>query len=116
MSRIPVDKEMIPYRFTIVLGRAMFTLELHYNASKELFSVNLLRENQLLCAGEKLVYGMPLFEDSYRVGEDPVIRIVPKDEAGQQDRITWDNFGKSVFLVVDDKGGGNGEYTLQPYY
>lgn len=102
-GRIGLEKEKAPYRFQIVLGRRMFWMELRYNASCDFFTLGLAHGDQLLCAGEKLVWDMPLFEGCYRAGEFPVVRLVPKGKPGAEGQIGWEDLGKTVFLTVDDQ-------------
>lgn len=104
-DRIEINKEILPYRANIALGRTVFTFEFHYNSQEDCFVVHLYRGGRLLCAGEKLVYGQPLFRDCYEAGRYPVLRLVPLDESGSVREVTWDTLGSRVFLTVDDAGG-----------
>ena len=45
---------------------------------------------------------MPLFQEVYEAGKFPVLDIVPLDESGQENNVTWDNFGETVFLTIDN--------------
>lgn len=101
-DRIPVNKRMIPYRFDILLGSEAFTLEFHYNVAAGLFTVTTYKRGELICANEPLIYGVPLWTDCYLVRQFPCLTIVPLDESGQTDSVTWDNFGQTVFLTIDD--------------
>lgn len=105
-DRIPIDKTIMPYRYTIPLGRDVFSLEFQYNSRRDCFSCNLRRNNVLICAGERLVYGMPLFANSYQVAKHPITRIVPYDESGTVDTVNWATLGKYVFLTVDNQRAG----------
>ena len=49
---------------------------------------------------------MPLFRDVYRAGVFPALDLTPLDESGQEQAVTWENLGETVFLTVDDEGGG----------
>ncbi len=104
-DRIEIDKDMIPYQFDITLAEQPFTISVDYNKAADLFTVSLYDSNgTLLCAGEPLIYGHPLFRDVYRSGKFPALDLVPLDESGHDSAVTWDNFGKTVILTIDDEG------------
>lgn len=95
---IDIDKDLIPYRFDITLGGFVYFMEFRYNRSQGIFTVNLLdEEEEVLVYGEPLVYGQPLFAD-YADIRFPVSQLVPLDVSGVENRVTWDNLGKTVFL------------------
>ena len=101
-DRIIVKKELLPYGFDIALGKEKFNMRFAYNQQANLFSVTLYRNGKLLCNAEPIVYGVPLFRDIYESGAYPVLNIVPLDESGQEQEVTWDNFGETVFLTIDN--------------
>lgn len=98
---IEIDKEAIPYRFEIELAGELFEMEIKYNQRFDFFAVNLYRDGELLLAGQKVVYGQPLFpEHDYRF---PKVSIIPMDESGAAiDRVTYQNFGENVVLLVGE--------------
>lgn len=101
-DRIIVKKELIPYGFNIALGKEKFNMRFAYNQKANLFSVTLYREGKLLCNAEPIIYGVPLFQDIYENGTFPSLNIVPLDESGQEQEVTWKNFGETVFLTIDN--------------
>ncbi len=101
-DRIIVKKELIPYGFHIALGKDKFNLRFAYNAQADLFTVSLYRDGRLLCNAEPVVYGVPLFRDIYEAGAFPVLNIIPLDESGQEQEVTWENFGETVFLTIEN--------------
>lgn len=102
-DRINVNKQLIPYGFNIALGKERFNMRFAYNAASDLFTVSLYRDGKLLCLDEPVIYGVPLFRDVYESGRFPVLDIVPLDESGNEQEVTWKNFGSTVFLTI-----GNG--------
>ena len=61
-DRIEINKNLIPYRFDIVLAGRAYTFFVDYNRTACFFTVSLYDSaGSLLCSGEPLVYGMPLF-------------------------------------------------------
>lgn len=103
-DKIIITKSQIPYKFDILLASTFFTFEMHYNSKADLFTIRLYKDGKMLCAGEPIIYGMPLFNDFYKVGEIPCITIIPMDESENTDVVTWNNFGETVFLCIDDEG------------
>jgi hypothetical protein len=103
-DRIEVDKTLIPYSFDILLAAEWFNLEFHYNKTADLFTVTLSKNGEVLIYNEPIVYGMPLFADAYQSGLFPMLDIVPWDESGNADKVTYENFGETVFLTIDNVG------------
>ena len=100
---IEVEKELIPYNFDIVLAGENFNFAIDYNKTADLFTCTLSKGEEVVVYNEPLVYGRELFADVYRADAFPAISIVPLDEAGNENAITYDNFGKTVFLTIDDQ-------------
>lgn len=106
---INIEKSLLPYQFNIVLAGELFTLGLNYNATADLFTVDLYKNNELICAGEPIVYGFPLWQDVYKAGTFPAVDIVPLDPSGERNRVTYDNLGDTVLLILDNgEGAVNG--------
>jgi len=101
---IDIDKEEVPVVFDIDLAEDTFTMGINYNQTNDFFTVDLWdSEGNVIVRGEKMVLNRPLFEDL--VDERlPAPTLVPMDEAGREDRITYENFGVTVFLYIDDIG------------
>jgi hypothetical protein len=97
---LPIDKELIPYQMEIELAGELFMFEIHYNKRFDFFTVDLLKNNTPLVYGEKLVLNRPLFEGLVNI-ELPKVKIVPKDRARMETRITYDNLSETVFLYVE---------------
>lgn len=104
MDVLEIKKDLLPYECTMQLAGEMFTLRFDYNAMAELFTVDLYKDGELLCAGEPIIYGIPLWQDVYRADTFPVLSIVPMDPSGEYDRVTYDNMSSTVLLVVDNGG------------
>lgn len=102
-DRIEIEKDLIPYSFDILLGEQEFEIEINYNETAELFTVTLYKNDEVLVYDEPIIYGVPLFGDCYNK-EFPPLRIVPLDESGDTDCITYSNFNKTVFLTIDEEG------------
>lgn len=100
---IEVKKELLPYNFNIVLSGEEFNMAFDYNKAAELFTCTLSKGGEVLVYNEPLVYGRELFADIYRSDYFPMLAIVPIDEAGNEKAVTYDNFGKTVFLTIDDQ-------------
>lgn len=99
MDFIAIDKDKIPFRADVPIAGTTYGLEFHYNSAGDFFTVDLYHAGELLAAGERLVYGWPLFA-TYAAEGFPQAALVPLDISGQEDDVTWDNLGESVFLYV----------------
>ncbi|WP_079908278.1 hypothetical protein [Paenibacillus sp. 32352] len=99
MEYIDIEKKNIPYRFDIALKGTVFTFEIHYNADFDFFTVDLERNGEILVQGEKMVYGVPLFGDMSD-SRLPSVSIVPYDESGMNEAVTWSTLNESVFLFL----------------
>ncbi|WP_416730308.1 phage baseplate plug family protein [Fictibacillus sp. JL2B1089] len=107
MEYIDVNKEELPERFDIDLADETFTLQFSYNETGDFFSVDLYRPDNFdndipLILGEKLTLNQPLWSDFSSL-DLPAPSIVPMDLAKSEGRLTWDNFGSSVFLYIVDE-------------
>lgn len=107
-DRIPIEKELIPYSFEILLGAELYELGLKYNEKAELFTVTLSKDGEVLVYDEPIIYGNILFENEYQSGVFPALEMQAWDESGEETEITYDNFGETVFLTIY-QGGDNDE-------
>lgn len=103
LTYLEVKKELLPYQCDIVLGNIPFTLHFNYNATAELFTVDLYKDGQLVCAGEPIVYSIPLWCDVYQEGSYPPVAIIPLDPSDGSNRVTYDNLSETVLLIVTDR-------------
>ena len=106
MSKIlQIDKELIPYEFEIVLSQKTYTFGIKYNSKKDMFTVDLYKDDVALVLGEKIVLGGVLFEaishdskgNRYKYFFDEI--LFPYDFSETQTRITYDNFCDWINLV-----------------
>lgn len=100
---IEIEKELIPYNFDIVLAGEEFNMAVMFNKAAELFTITLSKNKEVLVHNEPVIYGVEMFADVYRSGLYPMLSIVPLDESGHETAVTYDNFGKTVFLTIDDQ-------------
>ena len=98
---IEIEKDLIPFRFDMELANELFTFEVHYNARFDFFTIDVEKDGKPLILGDKLMLNKPLFS-TFTDERLPKVYIIPMDEAGEVDRITYDNFGKRVFLYVGE--------------
>lgn len=96
---IEIKKELIPYSFDITLLGETYTFEINYNSLNDFFVINLLKNDEIIVLGEKLVYAKPLFLSS-RHKDIPKIDILPYDLSENTERITFENLNESVFLYL----------------
>lgn len=98
-EHIKIEKENIPYSFDIMLSDKTYTFNINYSLVSDRFTVDLLLEGKLLAAGEKIVYGVPLFEQIRDTSFFDEI-IVPYDLSKQQTEVNFSNLGETVFLWI----------------
>lgn len=101
---IEIEKELLPYNFDIELAGDEFNIEIFYNKAADLFTATLRKGEEVLCYNEPIVYGVELFADVYTSGKFPMISIVPFDQSEQEIVVTYDNFGTTVLLTIDNEG------------
>jgi hypothetical protein len=100
---IDIDKTQLPFRFEWDSGDDSFFIDIEYNETNDFFTATLRDAlGNVLVGGEKLVLNMPLFNEINDIENMPGEDLVPLDESGQAKRVTWDNFGDTVFLCIDD--------------
>ena len=102
MEVLEVKKDLLPYECSIQLAGEIFGLQFNYNATADLFTVDLYKDSELLCAGEPIIYGIPLWHDVYKADSFPALGIIPIDLSGEYDVVTFDNLSNTVWLLVDD--------------
>lgn len=104
-----VQKDLLPYKCNIVLGSELFGLQINYNATADLFTVDLYKDGELICAGEPIVYGVPLWQDVYKADTFPALNIIPTDPSGTYNVVTYDNLEDVVLLIIDNSSDEEGE-------
>lgn len=101
---IDIDKEQIPYEFDLELEQDTYKLDVRYNELFDFFTIDLSKDGVALVTGEKLVYGQALFRGVDK--QLPAPRIIPLDPSGRENTVTHENFGETVFLILDNEGDG----------
>lgn len=109
-DRILINKKAIPYSFEILLADTWYQVEVNYNCRGDFFTLAIYRDGALICGGEPIVYGAPLFKDIYSEGFPPIV-IIPVSEAGGANRVTYDNFNTTVFLSIYDDENDEIKYS-----
>ena len=99
---LEINKNLLPYTCNMLLAGELFELKFNYNATLDLFTIDLYKEGELLCAGEPIMYGVPLWNDVYKSDVFPALTIVPKDPSGEANAVTFDNLGTTVLLIVEN--------------
>lgn len=98
---IEIEKDLIPYRFDIDLSDELFSFEVHHNERFDYFTVNLEKDGETLVLGEKLMLNKVMFS-ALTDPRLPKVYLIPIDESGEADRITFDNMGVKVFLFMGE--------------
>ena len=98
---IPIDKQAVPYRFEINLRGRIYEFEVHYNPEGDYFTVDLYKQGKMICLGEKITYGVPLFE-TIRDRRYPQVKITPLDRNRNKTKAGYKELQEDVFLYVED--------------
>ena len=106
VETININKSLIPYEFSIVLGAETFTFHIDYNNVGGFFTAGLSKNGVTLCSGTPIIYGRKLFESVWKPSF-PAVDIIPLDLSNEYNKVTYDNLGKAVRLIID-----NGETPL----
>lgn len=106
MQYFEIDKEELPEQFEFDFGGDTYSMKFMYNETFDHFTVSLYvvgDEGELtpVILGEKLVLNKYLWSD-FTPDELPGTPMIPLDLSGIETVITWENFGDTVFLYVDD--------------
>lgn len=101
---INIERTTFPCSCDVQIGAEFFNFLFKYNKSCDLFTCTLTKGDTVLVYDEPVVYGKPMFSDIYIAGLFPAANIVPLDESGEYDTITFDNFLRNVRLTVDNGG------------
>lgn len=112
---IEIDKNDLPYSYDIVLGAEEYRLTFKYNEECDLFTCTLSKDGAVLVYDEPIVYNVPLFQDVCDPETFPCVLIVPIDESGEENEVTFDNFGETVFLTIDNEGDEETEDDTDEY-
>ncbi|MEK4152287.1 phage baseplate plug protein [Carnobacterium sp. FSL E2-0243] len=105
-SMIDFSVEEVPVIFEVKLGNAVYLMGINYNDNFDYFTIDLYKLDKTpIILAEKLILNQPLFEGMV---DDrlPAPVIIPSNTANIEERVNKLNFGKTVFLYIDD-GGGN---------
>lgn len=103
---IEINKEIIPYTFNISLAKQLYEMRIDYNNTANMFTVALSKDGEVLCSGEPIVYGVPLFDDLSTRDNFPAVVIIPLDESGETDTVTFDNLSNTVLLLTVGENDG----------
>lgn len=106
MQYFEIEKEELPEQFEFDFGGDTYAMKLMYNEEFDHFTTSLYvvgEDGGLndLILGEKLVLNKFLWSD-FTPDSLPGTPIIPLDLSGIEKCITWENFGDTVFLYVDD--------------
>ena len=108
---IPVNKENLPEQFEFTFGNESFVIGVNYNQNQGYFTVDLFQIDMTpIVLGEKVVANQRLWCD-FIDPRLPAEAIIPMDESAPDTPITYDNFGVTKQLYIDnlapdELGGG----------
>ena len=103
---LPIERDLIPYTFDIVLSNVTYTFGINYNSLTENLTVDLIRDGVNLVRGEKITLGIPLFEavshDSNGNRDSRFFNelLVPYDFSNIATNVTYNNIQNQVFIWI----------------
>ena len=100
---IEINKELVPYQFSILLADEWFELYINYNKTADMYTVSLYKDDELIST-EPLILGAPLFRDVDQPERYPAIELVPYAPGGDAKAVNFESLGESVFLSIDEEG------------
>ena len=107
---LPIERDLIPYNFDIVLSNTTYTIGINYNSINEQLTANLSRDGTTIISGEKITYGIPMFEAvSHDLNGNKDERffneiLLPYDFSGESTTVTFDNIQNQVFIWIMERG------------
>lgn len=103
-DKIIIDKSLVPYEFSIELTGTRYKIRIDYNHLHDFFTATLIKGDEVLVYGEKIVYGEALFSGVFvNNGDYPAVDIIPLDLSGGEDTASWSTLGERVFLYLDNR-------------
>lgn len=100
-DKLIFDTSSFPNSSDVTFGTEQFTLSLNYRPLTDTFYIDLYNsEDEPLILGEKLVYGMPLW--NINDADLPSTPLIVLDESGVESTVGYNNFQDSVFIYYDD--------------
>lgn len=99
---IDIEKDDIPYRSQFIVNNNVIELAFKYNALMDLFTVDIshFTTGVVIAYGVPLIYGKDIFANVDDIAFQGVTAI-PKDVAGNESVVTYENLGDTVFLYVE---------------
>lgn len=101
-SYVPINKNNLPERFEFPFGDEIFVIGIDFNKSQGYFTADLFEADMTpIVIGEKIVAKKALWSDL----TDPRLpseSLVPMDESRPDSEITFENFGETVQLYIDN--------------
>lgn len=103
-SIISFSIEEVPVIFEVKLANIVYLMGINYNDKYDFFTIDLFELDKTpIILSEKLILNQPLFEGIID-SRIPAPTIIPSNSANIEERVTMSNFGKTVFLYIDDGG------------
>ena len=110
MDIIDIDKDSIPYTFSLKFTNDTFKFCIRYNAYSDRVIMDLYdTDNNLIQDNETLTYGIPLFKQFMEDGSGnlnsdyPDKYIIPLASDGEEVECNLSNLGESYFLALIDR-------------
>lgn len=98
MLIIPIDKERIPYTFSVQIHGTTRTFTVKYNSDYDYFTLDLIKDGQPVVEGEKIMLHQEIFS-SIATGDLPRDLFVT-DLSDEAARCGWEELSETVFIYI----------------
>ncbi len=96
LEYLEIEKDLIPYKFTITIKNTILKFIIRYNPIGDYFTADIFdKDDSVIAYAQKFIMGGNLFKNIYDE-RLPAVEIIPYDPSGENERITFDNFGEAV--------------------
>ena len=98
MFIVDIEKDLIPYEFTMEFNNRLYLFTVKYNQENDYFTIDLSLDDEPLVDGEKILLGKELFSDYKHL--DAPRDIIPLDISDNELRCGYEQLGNTVFLYL----------------
>jgi len=103
---LDISHDDIPIKIQEIIDSKPFSIEILYNEPHDIYTANFFDDKDQFVGAAKLTYGQNLLKSisaRYNLKTEIIPLDIAREQGGQKSgnpRVSIDNFGKSVFLVV----------------
>lgn len=93
---LDIEKNLIPYKFSVVINNTIVKFLIRYNSVGEYFTADIYdKDDDIIAYAKKFILEVNLF-DSINDDRLPAVEIIPFDPTDEYKKITYDNFMNAI--------------------